>query len=409
MPWKEHRALDLREEFVLKAKAPGANVSALCREYGISRKTGHKWLARFEKGGPQALKELSRRPHRALNATDGEVVLQILEARHAHPRWGPKKLRAILSRKGVRKLPTVRTVARILLRAGEPLVRPRRSRSPTVAVMQPLPSPPQSPNALWTVDFKGWWRTRDGKRCEPLTVRDAFSRFVLCARLLESTRRRPVQQAFERLFEQYGLPDAIQVDNGPPFSSPRARFGLTALSAWWISIGVRVVRSRPGCPQDNGGHERMHEDIALDLELSPADNISTQQHALDAWVEEFNQVRPHEALGMKVPADVYRRSSRRYRGPIRPCYPQSSRLRRVSPIGRVRLDGQSIFIGCGVAGHDVAVQHIDDATVRILFYHLELARFSSVAGSWTFLDDPTDPTRNPHPQPSLSPTVVSDL
>lgn len=392
--------MDLREEFVLKAKAPGANISALCREYGVSRKTGHKWLARFEAGGTHALSELSRRPHRALNATDGEVVLQIIEARHAHPRWGPKKLRVILMRKGL-KVPTVRTIARILMRAGEPLVRPRRRRSASPAILQPPSARCSHPNALWTVDFKGWWRTRDGKRCEPLTVRDAFSRFVLCARMLESTRRKPVQSAFERLFEQYGLPEAIQVDNGPPFASTRARGGLTVLSAWWVSLGIRLVRSRPGCPQDNGGHERMHEDIALDLQLSPADDLATQQRILDAWVEEFNHVRPHEALGMKVPADVYRRSSRRYRGPLRPCYPEPSQLRRVSPIGRVRLDGQSLFVGAGVAGHDVAVHRVDDSTVRILFYHLELARFASTSGSWTFVDDPALTMRTPQPPTNL--------
>ena len=245
MPWKEHRALDLREEFVLKAKAPGANISALCREYGISRKTGHKWLARFESGGPQALRELSRRPHQTLNATDGELVLQIIEARHAHPRWGPKKLRAVLMRKGVSDVPTVRTIARILLRAGEPLVRPRRHRNASVAIVPLSPSPAQHANELWTVDFKGWWRTRDGKRCEPLTVRDGYSRFVLCAKMLATTRRKPVQDAFERLFQQYGLPEAIQMDNGPPFASTRARGGLTVLSAWWVSLGILQALPRP--------------------------------------------------------------------------------------------------------------------------------------------------------------------
>ena len=228
--------MDLREEFVLKAKAPGANISGLCREFGISRKTGHKWLARFETGGQQALSDLSRRPHQTLNGTDGELVLQIIEARHAHPRWGPKKLRAILMRKGVSDVPTVRTIARILMRAGEPLVRPRRHRSPSVAIVQPSLAPAEHSNALWTVDFKGWWRTRDGKRCEPLTVRDAFSRFVLGAKMLASTRRKPVQDAFERLFQQYGLPEAIQMDNGPPFASTRARGGLTVLSAWWTFL-----------------------------------------------------------------------------------------------------------------------------------------------------------------------------
>ncbi len=375
--------MTLREEFVLRAKAPGANKSLLCREYGVSRKTGHKWIQRFETGGVEALQDMSRRPHRAVNATDGETVLRILEARHAHPRFGPKKLRALLVRTNCREVPTVRTIARVLLRAGEPLVRPRRRRQETLGVVREAPtSKPAKPNALWTVDFKGWWRTRDGRRCEPLTVRDGFSRFVLCALMLASTKGQEVKKAFERLFEQYGLPDAIQVDNGPPFASTKARCGLTRLSAWWVSLGIRVIRSRPACPQDNGGHERMHGDIAQEVEMSPAQDPEGQQRRLHRWREEFNQVRPHEALEMKVPAELYHRSHRRYLGPLCPCYPVGVELRRVSADGHLKVDSKGLFLGSGLARQDVGVQRSAQDRLRIRYYNLVLGEFILVNGRW---------------------------
>src|SRR5712692_3982490 len=383
MPWKEHRIVTLREEFVLRAKARGANKSALCREYGVSRKTGHKWIQRFETGGVEALQDMSRRPHRPVNATDGETVLRIIEARHAHPSFGPKKLRRLLVKTNRREEPTVRTIARVLLRAGEPLVHPRRRREEKLGVVRDAPAAkPAKPNALWTVDFKGWWRTRDGRRCEPLTVRDGFSRFVLCALTLASTKWPEVKKAFERLFEQYGLPDAIQVDNGPPFASTKARCGLTRLSAWWVSLGIRVIRSRPGCPQDNGGHERMHGDIALDVESSPAEDAEAQQRRLNRWREEFNQVRPHEALEMKVPAELYHRSNRRYLGPLCPCYPVGVVLRSVSTDGHLKVDGKALFLGSGLARQDIGVERCAKDSIRIRYYNLVLGDFILDNGRW---------------------------
>jgi transposase InsO family protein len=331
----------------------------------------------------EALQDMSRRPQRVVNATDGETVLRIIEARHAHPRFGPKKLRVLLVRMKCREVPTVRTIARVLLRAGEPLVRPRRRRDDPLGVVRDAPvTKPAKPNALWTVDFKGWWRTRDGRRCEPLTVRDGFSRFVLCALLLASTKWQAVKKSFEGLFVQNGLPDAIQVDNGPPFASTKARCGLTRLSAWWVSLGIRVIRSRPGCPQDNGGHERMHGDIALDVEASRAQDPELQQRRLNRWREEFNQIRPHEALDMKVPAELYHRSNRRYLGPLSPCYPAGVFLRRVSTQGHVRVDGKVIFVGSGLAQHDVGLERSANDSIRIRYYDLLLGEFMLANGRW---------------------------
>lgn len=364
----------MREEFVLRAMEPGANVSAVCRELGVSRKTGYKWLERYRTQGRAGLADMSRRPHRSMHATDGEVVLRVLELRREHPRWGPKKLVAILERDPKmkkRKVPSVRTVARILDRAGMPAARRKRrvisapSEAPRVSI--------EAPNDVWSVDFKGWWRTKDGKRAEPLTVRDGASRFVLAAHLVRGTRTTEARAVFERLFQKHGLPYAIQVDNGTPFASTQARGGLTQLSAWWVSLGIRVVRSRPAHPQDNGAHERMHVDMHFDVERRRADTLDQQQRALDRWRDEFNKVRPHEALGMRVPAEIYRKSSRPYRGELEPVYPPHALVRTVGSNGRVSLGSKgTVFVSQALAGRLIALEPLESGAYRVWFFHIDL-------------------------------------
>jgi putative transposase len=364
MPWRETCAMNLREQLVLAAKAPSANLAELCREFGVSRKTAYKWIARFDELGLPGLQDLSRRPHSSPLRASGEVVLRILELRAKHPSWGPKKLRKLVadeinSRVALRSepVPSVRTVARVLERAG------------LVA---------KQPNELWTVDFKGWWRTRDGQRCEPLTVRDGCSRYVLAAQLLGSTRGDEVRTVFEALFERHGLPVAIQVDNGSPFGSTRSLGGLTVLSAWWVSLGIRVIFGRPAHPQDNGGHERMHLDM-VEVELSPAANPTEQQQELDRWRYEFNHVRPHEALQMEVPASVYRNSTRRYVGPRHPCYPDHLATRRVNCKGYAKLAGRQLYIGEGLREQTVGLRALDDGTVAVHFFDRELGTVGKAA------------------------------
>ncbi|MCP4409940.1 MAG: transposase, partial [Gammaproteobacteria bacterium] len=292
MPWQEAITVKLREEFVLKALEPYSNVSELCRAYGISRKTGYKWIKRFREGGIEGLADRSRRPHTSPLRASGEVVLRVIELRRRHKTWGPKKLRVVLLRSiPQRDAPSVRTIARILKRAGlvRPIGRPR-GRNVSMAPTERPEVVATSPNELWTVDFKGWWRTRDGKRAEPLTVRDAHSRYVICAKLLESTKAHPVQSVFKGLFEHYGLPKAILVDNGAPFVSMHSRAGLTSLSAWWVALGIQMVRGRPGHPQDNGGHERMHLDLRFEVEDIAADNLEMQREVLEDWRQRFNHV-----------------------------------------------------------------------------------------------------------------------
>ena len=362
--------MDLRKKFVFAASSPGANVARLCREHGISRKSGYKWLQRYKVGGESALDNRSRRP-RKVSSLDGETVLRIIELRRANVDWGAKKLRGLLVREGADHIPSSKTIGRILDRAGEPRIRkPRRRFRLVERDFQPLVA--KAPNDVWTVDFKGWWRTRDRKRFEPLTVRDAFSRSVLCLQMLGSTRGEEVKNAFETLFERHGLPSVIHVDNGAPFACTTALGGLSRLSAWWTSLGIRASFSRPGCPQDNGAHERMHADVAAELEASPADDRDVQQRAADRWRLRFNDVRPHEALGMRVPSELYVPSPRRYRGVRTPNYPRTHAVRRVTKHGCVRYLGRTVFVSESLAGYDIAVRRANGGRLAIRFYDLRL-------------------------------------
>ncbi|MGH1347242.1 MAG: IS481 family transposase [Nannocystales bacterium] len=368
--------MKIRHQFVLMALEPDANISELCREHGISRKTAYKWLERFKARGVQGLEDLSKRPHSSPLRASGEMVLQVLEQRALHPRWGPKKLHKVLSR-GQEDAPSVRTIARILDRAGE-----ARKRRRAVKCDRPTDAPSpnvEDANDLWTVDFKGWWNSKDGAKCEPLTVRDAYSRFVLGAQLLDNSSAETVRSAFEGFFDAYGLPRAILVDNGPPFASTRARHGTTTLSAWWVALGIRVHRSRPGHPQDNGGHERMHLDMRYEVEDVGAKSKTAQQAKLDEWRQEFNHVRPHEALEMRTPGDIYRRSPRLYRRTRNARYPSSFVVRKVQSSGRVRYRGQLLKVGSGFRGYQVGIETIASDSVRIHFYELDLGTFELAA------------------------------
>jgi transposase InsO family protein len=307
MPWKEQRAMSLKLQFVERAVLKGTNLTELCREFGISRQTGHKWLRRYRELGPLGLVEQSRPPDSTSSSTGEEVVLAILELRNRHPSWGPEKISRVLQRSFAAAAASPSTVVRTLRRLGK--VKRRRSPVRLWTVDGRPHVEVAGPDDLWTMDFKGWWRARNGQRCEPFTVRDAYSRFVLAARLLPNSRGESVRRVLEELFTEYGTPSAIQCDNGAPFVCTRARGGLTQLSAWLVSLGIRLIRSRLAKPQDNGGHERMHRDMT-ELELAPARSRRAQQRDCDRGLIDFNNVRPHEALGGNTPAELYRPTHR---------------------------------------------------------------------------------------------------
>lgn len=358
--------MSMKLELVERA-GRGEPVAALCREFGVSRTTAHKWLKRYKEQGPDGLEDQSRRPRSAPLATAEDIVVAVLEARDAHPRWGPETLRLFLQRRFKDQTPSRRTIARIIKRAGR--VRARKKRRPPSVVEQAPTVSAEKPNDVWTVDFKGWWRAVNGQRCEPLTVRDAYSRFVLACRLCKATTR-DVRAEFERAFRRYGIPAKIQCDNGTPFVAVRAPAGLSSLSAWWISLGIELVRSRPGCPQDNGGHERVHRNIAEDVQAYPAADAKAQQRALDRWRQEFNHVRPHQALGGKTPGEVYTPSERRGLRPIVPSYPSHFRRVLVARNGHFAWDGEKYFLSGALAGHYIALELFDDLHARVWFHQL---------------------------------------
>jgi transposase InsO family protein len=360
--------MSLKIEFVERA-AKGEKVAGLCREFGVSRQAGHKWIKRFKELGYDGLEEQSRRPKTTPLATAEDLVIAVLEAREAHPRWGPRKLEPLLRRRFGDGTPSVRTIARILKRANK--VRERRRRRPPNVVERAPQVQAKAPNDVWTVDFKGWWKSLDGERCEPLTVRDAYSRFVLEIVVCRPTLQE-VRKVFERLFRKYGVPNAIKCDNGTPFVSVRARGGISQLSAWWMSLGIRLVRSRPGCPQDNGGHERLHADMSGDMQSRPAATLDAEQRRLSRWRQEFNHVRPHDALGGKVPADLYKVAEPRRLKLVSYVYPAHIYVRRVYSDGDVGFRNDRIFVGAGLAGHEVGLEVLDAMRIRAWFRGVDL-------------------------------------
>src|SRR4051812_14481597 len=306
MPWQTTSMNDVRREFVMKALQAGHEFSQLCREYGISRKTGYKWKERALQDGLQGLAERSRRPRHSPKQLDEDTLCALIRLKLRHPHWGAKKLAGVYARSGGRP-PSLSTYQRILTKAGLVAKRRVRRRSSPGRLQSVVAA--RAPNDVWTVDFKGWWLLRSGQRCEPLTVRDAFSRYVLAVRLPKAATTMAVQAEFERLFELYGLPKVIKSDNGSPFASSHAVLGLSRLSAWWVSLGIELDRSRPAHPQDNGAHERLHRDIERELASRVEADRDAQQAACELWRDEFNHERPHEALGGRCPAEVYHKSS----------------------------------------------------------------------------------------------------
>src|SRR5580692_9406212 len=307
MPWKEIAVMNQRTEFVLKALKTD-NFRALCQEHGISPKTGYKWKERFLLDGLSGMAEHSRRPKSSPEGLSEKVVCEIVRLKQKHKYWGARKLRDIYGRVHP-ALPSESSFKRVLERAGMVEHRPLRPRQTAGRIFSGHKA--AAPNEVWTVDFKGWWYGAQGRRCEPLTVRDEFSRYVLEVRAVANAQTQTVRECFERLFRQHGLPAAIRSDNGAPFASSKGILGLSRLSAWWVALGIDLERGRPACPQDNGGHERLHLDVARELS---GERPAEQQAAFDEWRQTFNRERPHEALAMKRPAEVYGPSARKYAG-----------------------------------------------------------------------------------------------
>jgi putative transposase len=371
MPWEERSVMDQRLEFVMRALHETAAFAELCQEYGISRKTGYKWKERFLQGGIPALQDESRRPQHSPEALPEATVCALVRLKQAHPAWGARKVQALYQRlHGKEQSPSESSVKRILEHAG--LVAHRRPRRPSQEagrVQSRLAA--AAPNQLWTVDFKGWWHSSDHQRCEPLTVRDAFSRYLLCVYPPPDATTKTVRQQFVRLFERYGLPGAIRSDNGTPFASSTAPLGLSRLSAWWVALGIDLDRTDPGHPEQNGAHERMHKDLAAEVQYARKGSLQELRAALELWRQSYNQQRPHEALGMQTPAEVYVPSARKYRGdPEQLEYPLGYLARQVSGKGEIKLRGQALLLSTALAGWAVGLKPAGPQRYSVYFGRL---------------------------------------
>ena len=369
MPWDETSAMDEKFRFVAEVLRGEEPMTALCERYGISREAGYKWKRRYLALGPSGLEERSRAPLRHGRTTPEAVAAPIVALRRARPHWGSRKLLAVLAaRHPDIAWPAASTATDILRRAG--LITTRRRRRRAIPIEQPFQAV-QAANDTWCIDFKGWFRTGDGTRCDPLTLSDAYSRYLLASRIMPE-RIEPVRTAVDALFREHGLPRAIRSDNGSPFGA-RGAAGLTRLSAHWAKLGIRIEFITPGQPQQNGRHERMHRTLKAETASPPAASQAEQQARFDAFRHDFNHNRPHEALGQKMPAALYQSSSRAMPEPVpEPWYDADHQCRRIRPTGEIKWQGNLIFISQALAGEPVGLREIGNGHWLVRFADIEL-------------------------------------
>ena len=372
MPWRETTPMDERLEFIREYETEWFTMTELVAQYGISRKTGYKWLERYDAEGAVGLRDRSRRPHESPHATDPEVLATLLRVRQRHPRWGAKKLLAVATRQEPDTAwPAPSTVSAHLKARG--LIAPRRRRRPPVAVPT-VRGPITAANEVWTTDFKGEFRTGDRRYCYPFTLRDGLSRFVLrCDALLAHTLA-VTRPRFERAFAEYGLPERLRSDNGPPFGGPGLG-RLSALAVWWIRLGIVPERIAPGHPEQNGSHEQFHAVLKADTARPPAATARAQQRRFTRFCAEYNHERPHEALDQAVPATRYQPSPRPLPHRLPPLeYPGHAEIRRVDSIGYASWR-QPLYVSAALAGEDVAFEEVDDGIWTVTFASIVLGRF----------------------------------
>ena len=386
MPWKECSVMEERLRFVARL-LEGEAMTDLCREFGISRKTGYKLFNRYREEGPVALCDRSRRPVRYANQLPEQIERLIVQCRRDKPHWGARKIRELLVRRlaGDVRIPAISTIHAVLDRHG--LVRRRTRRRRNRAEGTPLSSG-RAPNALWCTDFKGEFRMGNRQYCYPLTVTDHASRYLMLCEALESTREPPVITAFERLFRERGLPAAIRSDNGTPFASPNGLYNLSKLSVWWLRLGIAIERIKPGHPQQNGRHERMHLTLKQETARPPAGNILAQQDRFDGFISEFNTERPHEALDMKVPADVYTPSPRPYGGLPELDYPFHDREVLVTACGRICMHRKKINISTVLAGQKLGIKEVENGIWLVSFMTYDLGYIDLEQKTLQTIDNP---------------------
>lgn len=371
MPWKATCPMDERLKFISYYLKYEWSVSALCREFNISRKTGYKYINRYEEIGLDGLKEQSKAPHYHPNAVSEKAIGVIVSLRSAHPHWGPKKLRAWLKMNNPRfNCPSASTIGEILARHGLTVPRRRSRKSP------PYSDPfigCNSSNDTWCADFKGWFKTGNGERCNPLTISDAYSRYLFRCHHVTQPDFIHVKPIFEAAFMEFGLPLAIRTDNGPPFATTTVG-GLSHLSLWWIKLGIIPERIEPGKPSQNGRHERMHKTLKQETAKPAKASLRAQQKSFDKFLDEYNNQRPHEALDQNTPASIYQYSNRLY--PLKTPqieYPKDYQIRKVLHQGDIKWKNKHIYLSETLAGEYIGLKEIDDRYFEIYFSYMKLA------------------------------------
>ena len=372
MPWPELSPMDQRMHFVTEYQSGVFTMTELAAAYGISRKTGYKWVERYEQLGPAGLHDQSRRPHQSPQATDPGLVATLLALRRRHPQWGAKKLLTVAARRDAAAAWPARSTVCDLLKAHGFIAPRRRQRSPV-----PVPStlaPLTHANGVWTTDFKGEFRTGDGQYCYPFTLRDGFSRFVLRCDGLPSHTLAVTRPRFVRAFAEYGLPDRIRSDNGPPFGGPGLG-RLSSLAVWWIRLGIVPERIAPGHPEQNGSHEQFHAVLKAATTRPPAATAAAQQRRFTRFCTEYNHERPHEALNQAVPATRYHASGRPLPRRLAPLeYPGHAEIRRVDTIGNISWRGRPLFVSVPLAGEAIALEEVEDGIWTVTFATVVLGR-----------------------------------
>lgn len=375
MPWKENLIMDQKKEFVLESLKENINFTKLCTKYCISNKTGYKWKERFLERGFEGLTDLSKRPKSSPQQLSEETILEIIRIKHKKKHWGSRKIQAIyVNLHPGKPAPATRTIDRILRKAG--LIIPKKKRRNTAGIRIENRETATHPNHIWTVDFKGWWYTTSKEKVNPLTVRDDYSKYILTIKALDKGDIASVYKEFDILFKLFGLPEIIRSDNGPPFANMCSSMGLTKLSVWWMSLGIKLDRIKPGAPYQNGAHERMHLDMKKELEGQIDGDIRVHQKIFEQWRKEFNEDRPHEALHMKTPKVIYKQSEVEYEpGVMEFEYPRNFKNRNVSNRGFVNYKGKRYFVGNPFNGYNLGIEIDKNGQLNVWFGNNLLGHF----------------------------------
>ncbi len=379
--------MDERLKFVARL-LEGDKMAPLCNEFGISRKTGYKIYMRYKDSGLEGLTDRSRKPNRYANQLPFQLEKMILKIKQDKPTWGAPKIREILIRKFPEVQPPAKSTIHAILDKNGLVTKSRRRRCKLQGTQL---SDAKNPNELWCADYKGEFQLGNKRYCYPLTITDFSSRYLLACDALETTREEYAFTIFKRVFEEFGLPAAIRTDNGVPFSSPRALFGLSKLSVWWLRLGIAIERIKPGNPQQNGRHERMHLTLKKETTKPAKENFLQQQERFDSFIAEYNIERPHQGLDMKCPAEVYVPSLKKYVGLPEVAYPFHDITMTVTHCGRICLFGKKINLSEVLSGQNVGIKEVEDKVWLVSFMDYDLGYFDEHTCKLKPLDNPFGP------------------